>query len=792
MEKKYLRGESINGVNMIVLLLFLLIFSLCVPEMKVKAASIGTVTANVLNLRKSPSTSSAIIGKLSKGTKVSISSQVKDRTGSTWYKVNAPVNGKTVTGYVALAYIKVTTTTGNTGASTTPTTTTQTKYIKRYAQVSGTFVNIRKSYTTKSKSLGILSKSTTVQVIGEKKVGSVKWYRIYVKRNGKKIIGYMYSDLVSLYPVTAKTTKYQLGQANVKMNLYKTANNYDTKLAILTTYQQLLIRGSVKVYNTYWTKVNAYVNGKIISGYVPSSRVNYLTATVSTATSTKSGYTKIGTTARRLASVLSSSRGALAQGTQVTVLGTITVSGTQWYKCQYSVSGTTQTGYIIASHVTISVDPSFDASIEGFPSSYKPALKKLHQTYPNWKFVPVNTGLSWSTVIYNEKKFGVNTISSTVPYNGISGTYSAPFSYLSTGVGAYSWDTDAYTLCDGKIGSTTWYTASEDVVKYYMDPRNALNVTKIFQFESLAYNPSQTKSVVTAILKGTFMNGTYSYVADGKTYHKYYNDSFMEAGKIVGVSPYFLAARARQELGVSRSGSVTGSYPGYEGLYNYYNIGANDSPGGGAIANGLKYAGGGTSYDRPWDNPYKAIVGGAKYIASSYIQRRQNTLYFQKFNVVDSSRYYWGQYMTNVQAPTSESNTAYNAYNNYGILKDSMVFYIPIYNNMPASPCALPTKTGNPNSYLKSLIVKNDTQKLAFNQTFAYNTTSYNMVVPSGVNTITISASAVSKYAQGITGTGIQNISSLAAGQSKTFNITCTAGNGTTKTYTITVKRMAN
>lgn len=111
---------------------------------------------------------------------------------------------------------------------------------------------------------------------------------------------------------------------------------------------------------------------------------------------------------------------------------------------------------------------------------------------------------------------------------------------------------------------------------------------------------------------------------------------------------------------------------------------------------------------------------------------------------------------------------------------------------MPASACVLPAKTGNPNSYLKSLVVMNGTQKLSFNQTFTYGTTSYNMVVPSGVNKISISAGAVSKYAQGIAGTGTKDISGLAAGQSKRFDIICTAGNGTTKTYTITVTRMAN
>lgn len=785
MKKNYGRGKSLLGVNKIWLLLFLLVLSFYMPVCQVRAASLGKVTASVLNLRKSYSTSSSIVGKLKKGSKVSISSSKKDNTGGLWYKISATVNGKKKTGYVAAAYIKKTTSGNN---ATKNSTTKKAKYVKRYAKVRGSYVYVRKSTTTRSKAVSLLPKNTTVQITDKKKSGKTTWYRIYVKRNGKNIKGYMHSAYLNFYPVKAKTTKYQLGQTKAKTNMYQTANSYDKKLATISSNQQIIIRGSLKVYKTNWTKVNAYVQGKMITGYIPSSNLTQLISTASTSNSKKSGYTKCKTIGRRIASGISTQRGNLDKGVSLTVLGSVTVRGVQWYKCQYKISGKTQTGYILASHVSITEQSGFDASIAGFPSSYKPLLKKLHQSYPNWKFVPIDTGLSWDTVIQNETKVGVNTISSTAPIDGKSGTYSAPFSYLSTASDAYSWATDTYKLCDG----TTWYTAAESVVKYYMDPRNALTETKIFQFESLAYNTAQSKNVVTTILKDTFMNGTYSYVEKGKSYSKYYNTTFMEAGEKAGVSPYFLAARARQELGLTGSGSVSGTYPGYEGYYNYFNIAANDSPGGGAIANGLAYAKNGTTYDRPWNTPYKAIVGGAKYIGTSYIQKQQNTLYFQKFSVVNSSYYYWHQYMTNVQAPTSEASTTYKAYNNYGILNDTIVFYIPIYHNMPDSPSPLPQTAGNPNSYLKSLVVKNGTQNLSFNKTFAYNQTSYNLVVPKGVNSIQISAAPVSKFAQSVSGTGTKDISSLAAGQSKKYYIVCTAGNGSSRTYTITVSRMAN
>ena len=89
-------------------------------------------------------------------------------------------------------------------------------------------------------------------------------------------------------------------------------------------------------------------------------------------------------------------------------------------------------------------------------------------------------------------------------------------------------------------------------------------------------------------------------------------------------------------------------------------------------------------YDRPWNTPKKAIMGGAKWIGSGYISRGQFTSYLKKFNVnpkADSSLYNH-QYQTNIAAPSSESVTTYNAYKNQGFLDLQFVFNIPIFNNM--------------------------------------------------------------------------------------------------------------
>lgn len=66
---------------------------------------IGTVNTAVLNLRAKATTASNVIGALYKGGTVTVTAVSADKE---WYKVEAPVNGKTVKGYVFAEYIDLT------------------------------------------------------------------------------------------------------------------------------------------------------------------------------------------------------------------------------------------------------------------------------------------------------------------------------------------------------------------------------------------------------------------------------------------------------------------------------------------------------------------------------------------------------------------------------------------------------------------------------------------------------------------------------------------------------------
>ena len=323
--------------------------------------------------------------------------------------------------------------------------------------------------------------------------------------------------------------------------------------------------------------------------------------------------------------------------------------------------------------------------IENFPQSYQPYLQELKKRYPNWKFTALYTNLNWKNVIDNENEFGKNLVPKS---------YST--AWKNTKTGEYNIEVDA-----------GWVDCSRKAIEYTIDPRNFLNEVRILQFEGLSHDSNtMNQTAIEKILYGTeFYHRTVQYVnSSGRTITmtKKYSDLILTAGKTANVSSYHLASRIKQEVGPFLShSSISGTVKGYEGLYNFYNIGATSSSEPmGAIKNGLQYAKDGkgatqatkTKYFIPWNTKEKAITGGAIFIGSSYISVGQDTIYLQKFHVSSQSNstLFWHQYMTNVLAPYSESRSIYQGYSNSGILTGTMSFVIPVYNNMPKTPVQNP------------------------------------------------------------------------------------------------------
>lgn len=329
---------------------------------------------------------------------------------------------------------------------------------------------------------------------------------------------------------------------------------------------------------------------------------------------------------------------------------------------------------------------------EGFPYAYRVYLTALHKKYPEWVFKALVTNLDFNVAVEGERKnHGSNFTNKT-------GIDKRPGYTLSGS--EYRDNCDICTTENAYIikENPSWYSMSAASLAYYMNPLNFLDEKYIFMFEYLGYDETNHNiEGVKKILAGTFMEGDKITYLDSsgqtETINKSYAQVIMEAARQSGASPYYLAARIRQESGVNGSDSVSGNYyseknaKAYKGLYNFYNIGAYSSAPD-PVAAGLEYAGETGSYLRPWSNPEIAIKGGADWIASKYIAVGQSTNYLQKFNVTPHNTtypLYTHQYMTNAHAPSSEAYSTYLGYYKQGQMSDMKIFFIPIYKNLYSS-----------------------------------------------------------------------------------------------------------
>ena len=160
----------------------------------------------------------------------------------------------------------------------------------------------------------------------------------------------------------------------------------------------------------------------------------------------------------------------------------------------------------------------------------------------------------------------------------------------------------------------TWDDASYAEVKQAMDTDGlAHDATQKYQF--LRLDKPQNIAV-----------NDLNKLLDGKGILAGQGEAFSEAANTYGLNEIYLISHALLETGngtstLATGGNADGSNKKY---YNMYGIGAYDHD---AITTGFNYA-----KSQGWDTVKKAIVGGAQFIAGSFIQDGQNTLYKMRWN----------------------------------------------------------------------------------------------------------------------------------------------------------------
>ena len=114
-----------------------------------------------------------------------------------------------------------------------------------------------------------------------------------------------------------------------------------------------------------------------------------------------------------------SKTGTVSYGDSLTILSETTdSSGAKWYK----ISCGNVTGYVSAAYVQLtssgsqgSSDADFESYMtkQGFPESYKPYLRTLHEQHPKWIFTAQKLGVDWNTAIKEECFVGRNLVHSS-------------------------------------------------------------------------------------------------------------------------------------------------------------------------------------------------------------------------------------------------------------------------------------------------------------------------------------------------------------------------------------------
>ena len=829
-------------VKMLSVIAIALIVVMAVPESAYGYTAVrATVTVKSGKVRKTPSQKGQFVFGVIKDETVTVIGEEKGDDGKTWYKIKVLgsvgyIRSDLIKKSNTIVKSESTpddnnSSSGNSSAGTTGSNASGASNSADAAgstnangansgtnttgpQVKGSNVICREEASTKSGIRIVLQNGQPLTIISTEKGkdDGKEWHFVSFRKNDKDYKGYIRSDLVNMNGTSQSSTADSSGdtssgdaagstQTDTKepqvgkikgtgVNIRKAP--VDGKIICrLTTGNQITVTDQLRsdADGQIWYAISFLNNKKPENGYVRSDLTEGITPYESLTKTEEPKEESTGNTAEEPKQPESSASikgmgvrirekvvngnivAQLDTGYPIEVLEEVNADdGFKWYRIKFSKNDKEKEGYVRSDLVTIvntnyntqSSDADFEEQIKEFPDDYKAQLRALHEKYPNWQFEAVKTGLEWSDVVKNESKVGRNLVAKT-----------SIASWKSTEPQAYNWASNTWYGFDG--GS--WAAASTELIQYYLDPRNFLDDSGIFQFETLEFKDYQNVDGVKNALAGTFMAGDYSDT-DGET--RSYASTFFEAGQNYGINPYHLASRAVQEQGVlGRSQSIAGNVSGLENLFNYFNIGAFAANGNSATINGLYYAAGADeNYLRPWNSRYKSINGSAKYIADKYVSVGQNTLYFQKFNVVNSKNgIYSHQYMSNIVAASYESARLKKAYSD---LNTKLIFRIPVYNNMPSAKCVKPTSDSNPNTYLSKLWVDG----YSFTTEFSSVNSTYYLTVGSDVESVNIGAEAVSSTSS-VGGTGTYTLNS---GENR-IQVVCKAQNGATKGYTIIINK---
>ena len=295
----------------------------------------------------------------------------------------------------------------------------------------------------------------------------------------------------------------------------------------------------------------------------------------------------------------------------------------------------------------------------------KSMIQNLQKKHPKWNFKVFYTGLNWNDVIKNESYHGRNLIGAN------RSNYSG------------DWICESCEDDDKTYSGGNWVCVSSQAIAYMMDPRNSLYYEDVFQFLELSNdsNISYDKNIIKSILNNSFLD-------DGNL-DRYIN-TIVNHSKEKDVNPYYIAAKIIQEQG-KKGGSTFKMKTTEDGetvyYYNIFNIKATGSTRSAIISNALNWAS-----KKGWNTIEKSLIGGIDFVANGYLSEGQDTMYFEKFDVIANS-FYSHQYAQDVMYAQNQGERLRKILEGINATEYAYTFVIPLYENMPNTACKRPSTT---------------------------------------------------------------------------------------------------
>lgn len=512
-----------------------------------------------------------------------------------------------------------------------------------------------------------------------------------------------------------------LGQTIAKLNMRVAPGSGNRIIVAIPRYSMVDVLGRQMVDGDYWYRVTfeestGWVNGRYL--LVLEITEEKQTEATAEALGIINGSSVI---LRQAPSTASAAVSTLSKNTEVVLLAekdgqeAISGYGTKWYKVRVG----SKTGYVYGKFITPKngepADPTFEEYLDsqGFPESYRSGLRALHEKYPEWVFTADHITDRWAVAVQKQYVFG-----DMLPAEW-GGTKAVSLISKSSDATWKSKDPGAYDPATGKWvtnwDGSSWAIASKEIVRYFLDPRNFLNETDVFQFMDLGWQENATAEVVSEAAAGigaTWLSYDYpirsesslsdtdedrrsNHVTEEGEFYHVSDDTYIDYPKTIeevcreaGMNPVALVCIMTQELGITSSAlnrpQISGSISGYEGFYNYFNIGAYvDGTYSKAYLRGLHIA----RDVKNWNTRRAALSGGAVYFADNYVKKNQSTFYYKRFNVINGINS--NQFSTDTQGPYGEGRMLAKAYSEE-LRGCALTFRIPVYDEMPAAACPRP------------------------------------------------------------------------------------------------------